>query len=90
MFPRRKKLAEGLCKTLKPEEQLLLCSSAADLMNSSSNDIPPYLSPACVSRVLIFALLYPASDGRLDTLVMDPLGCGNEHNLSARLAHLYV
>jgi hypothetical protein len=77
-----------VCKSLELKEQWLLFQD--NLAHSRSESILLDLSPTCAGRVLGSALLYSPSVGGQDNLAAEILGCNDDHERLAGLAHLYV
>jgi hypothetical protein len=75
-----------VCKTLESKQQWP--PSCADL--TQSEDILLDLTPARASGVLGFALLYSPSNSGRDNLAEEILGCNDDYEQLAGLAHLYL
>ena len=80
--------AYQVCKALEPIKQWTLFHD--DLAHNRSEEILLNLTPVIVARVLGFFLLYCPSDSGRVNLAAEILGCDDDHELLAGLAHLYV
>lgn len=77
-----------VCKSLESREKWLLFHT--ELAYLRLEKILLGFTPACASRVLGFALMYSPSGGGREALATEILGCNDNHELLAGLAHLYV